>query len=242
MSITCGFFNSVNGDRTYNADDISNFFSGLLDEGVFKNYDGGLEVVAHGGDMSVDVLGGKACILGKFVKNSSTLNLPVDAPIYGTKTDSVVLAVDLVERTASMYIKPDSTDPTINDTYKELILATITVNASDSEITSYAITDTRADEYMCGWVKLTYLAPKQIVFTGQGEVTAVDSSVHFQYDEYDSSVDTIEVYLNGLHLVEGVDYYITSSYGGGNINLTNRINGTLSGNLITYVISRVAYD
>lgn len=242
MSITCGFFNSVNGDRTYNADDLSNFFSGLLDEGVFKQYDGGLEVVAHGGDMSVDVLGGKACILGKFVKNSSTLNLPVDAPFYGTITNSVVLAVDLVERTATMYIKYNSVDPRIENTYKELILATITVSANDSEITSHNITDTRADEHMCGWVKLSYLAPKQVVFTGQGEVTASDSSVHFQYDEYDSSVDTIEVYLNGLHLFEGVDYSITSSYNGGYIHLTNRINGTLSGNMITYVISRVAYD
>ena len=244
MSITCGFFNSVNGDRTYNADDLNNFFNGLLDEGVFKNYNSGLEVVAHGGDMSVDVLGGKACILGKFVRNTSTFNLPVEVPIYGTRTDSVVVAVDLLERTASMYIKPGSTHPIISDTYKEIILATITVSAQDYEITSYDITDTRANENLCGWVKLTNLQPKQVVFTSQQEVAANVDTVYFNYEAYDPSVDTVEVYLNGLRLYEGVDYDLLSGYVGinGHITLRNRLNGYLSGNMITFVISRVSYD
>ena len=30
----CGFFNSVNGDRKYDADDISNYFLKLISNGV----------------------------------------------------------------------------------------------------------------------------------------------------------------------------------------------------------------
>ena len=33
--IKYGFFNSVGGDRKYNADDISNFFVKLISDGVF---------------------------------------------------------------------------------------------------------------------------------------------------------------------------------------------------------------
>ena len=36
--IKTGFFNSINGDRGYNADDMSDYFKGLLTDGVFKNY------------------------------------------------------------------------------------------------------------------------------------------------------------------------------------------------------------
>ena len=36
--IKTGFFNSINSDRGYNADDISDYFKGLITDGVFKNY------------------------------------------------------------------------------------------------------------------------------------------------------------------------------------------------------------
>ena len=35
MAIKYGFFNSVSGDRKYNADDISNYFLKLISDGVF---------------------------------------------------------------------------------------------------------------------------------------------------------------------------------------------------------------
>ena len=46
MSITSGFFNSVNGDRTYNADQMSTYFKGLIGSGVYENVGGALQVLA----------------------------------------------------------------------------------------------------------------------------------------------------------------------------------------------------
>ena len=34
--IRYGFFNSESGDRVYNADDFSNFFEGVIGDGIFK--------------------------------------------------------------------------------------------------------------------------------------------------------------------------------------------------------------
>lgn len=35
MAVKYGFFDSVNGDRKYSADDISNYFLKLISNGVF---------------------------------------------------------------------------------------------------------------------------------------------------------------------------------------------------------------
>lgn len=36
MAVTYGFFNSVNGDRKYNADQMSSYFDGLVTDGVYE--------------------------------------------------------------------------------------------------------------------------------------------------------------------------------------------------------------
>lgn len=37
MSITCGFYNAVNHDRRYNAEEMSSIFDGIINDGVFMN-------------------------------------------------------------------------------------------------------------------------------------------------------------------------------------------------------------
>ena len=37
MSITSGFYNSYNGDRRYNAEQMSAIFDGIINDGVFSN-------------------------------------------------------------------------------------------------------------------------------------------------------------------------------------------------------------
>ena len=66
MSVNSGFFNAVNGDRTYNADDLSQFFDGIISDGIFKYFKNELKVTANKG-LSVRVLNGKAIVLGKYV-------------------------------------------------------------------------------------------------------------------------------------------------------------------------------
>ena len=44
MSITFGFYDSVGGDRVYNAEQVSRMFVGFFEDGVFRNIDDGLSV------------------------------------------------------------------------------------------------------------------------------------------------------------------------------------------------------
>lgn len=46
MAVTYGFFNSVNGDRTYNADQISDYFLKLISNGVFATPSNAMQVQA----------------------------------------------------------------------------------------------------------------------------------------------------------------------------------------------------
>ena len=68
MAITSGFFNSLNGDREYNAEQISLYMEGLVGgTGVYENVGDALQVLADSG-LSVNVQTGKAIIGNKWVK------------------------------------------------------------------------------------------------------------------------------------------------------------------------------
>ena len=57
MAVTYGFVDSINGDRTYNADDISNYFLKLISNGVFATPSTSMQVQAATG-MNVNVAAG----------------------------------------------------------------------------------------------------------------------------------------------------------------------------------------
>ena len=48
MAVTYGFFSSLNSDRLYNADQMSNYFKGLITNGVYESVDDQtLEIITH---------------------------------------------------------------------------------------------------------------------------------------------------------------------------------------------------
>ena len=69
--IKTGIFNSINGDRVYNADDLGEYFSGLLSDGVFKGFENEMEPTTPGGVPIVVINSGKASLLGKYVKTNN---------------------------------------------------------------------------------------------------------------------------------------------------------------------------
>lgn len=71
MPVTSGFYNSVNGDRTYDAEQFGSLFDGIISEGVFPNVGDKFYVRATGSGMSVYVGSGKAWLNHRWVENSS---------------------------------------------------------------------------------------------------------------------------------------------------------------------------
>lgn len=220
MAVTYGYFNSVNGDRKYNADQMSNYFDGLISNGVYQTVGNGL-VVSAGSGMNVTVGTGRAMINCKWLKNDSALTVPITAanatlPRY----TAVVARLDVLNRQmlittvdgtpASTPTKPT---PTVSNTIVELVLAYVYVAANATSISSSNITDTRSDDTVCGWVQgivagsqITQYYKRVKLASGSSNIIPLDMT-NYTYDE----TDIIQVYINGLYAAPDVDYYLDTT-------------------------------
>lgn len=159
MAVTYGFFNAIDGDRKYNADQMSEYFDGLVSNGVYESVGGALQVLASSG-MTVNVQTGRAIINCKWLNNDAVLTLNItQAHAVLNRYTAVVVRLDIVNRTISITTKdgtpasnPVQPTMTSSSTMVELCLAYIYVGAGVTSITQANITDTRPDNTVCGWV------------------------------------------------------------------------------------------
>lgn len=94
MSVSSGFFNSLNGDRKYNAAQMSAIFDGLIIDGVFASIGTAFAVNAAGG-LTVNVGIGKAWFDHTWTVNDSILPMTApEAEVLLDRIDAVVLEVN----------------------------------------------------------------------------------------------------------------------------------------------------
>lgn len=162
MAITSGFFNSVNGDRRYNAEQINDYLTGLVSGGVYESVGGGLQVKSNAG-MKVQVLSGKLSDSnGRWLQNDSTLVLTLDAAdLVLNRYDAIVAKLDSNQnqRTGTITVKKGTaastpTKPIAERTQfvEEYILAYVYVGKGTTTITQAQIEDTRVNTSICGFV------------------------------------------------------------------------------------------
>lgn len=160
MTVTSGFFDSLDGDRKYTAEQIGNYFEGIVGNGIFKEI-GNEFAVQAGSGMNVKIGTGKAFINCHWIKNDAVLTLPIAAADkqYDRK-DAIKLRLDTSETARSISIIVDTGTP--NSSWKapvrsgsvyELVIAYVNVSAGATSITQSDITDCRSTQY-CGWVVL----------------------------------------------------------------------------------------
>lgn len=152
MSITYGFFDSINGDRRYNANQMSEYFKGLISNGVFANIGDSMAVVASGSDMAVSVSSGRAIIDCKWIENDATYQVTIPtAHATLDKYVAVIVKKDDANRqmiittkegtAASTPVYPSIDSPT------ELCLAMVLVPAGSSTVVQTRVTDTRGTSF-----------------------------------------------------------------------------------------------
>lgn len=161
MAIKSGFFNSVDGDRTYDAEDIGNYFNGLISNGVFESVGNKLVVTAASG-MAVNIDSGRAFINSHWMSNDSIVTLSLAASdVQYKRIDAIVIRLDISDGARSMgiYVKQgtNSLNPTApaltrDETVYEICLAQIYINNNVTSISQSNITDTRANTNLCGFV------------------------------------------------------------------------------------------
>lgn len=159
MAVKYGFFNSVNGDRLYNADDISNFFYKLISDGVLATPSTNLQVQAGTG-LQVSVSPGYGMINAKYINVTTPQAVQLtSADIALDRIDRIVMKLDRTSRQITIYVKtgtPGAT-PTIppltrTDDVWELSLARVHVASGATSITQEDITDERSNTYACGYI------------------------------------------------------------------------------------------
>lgn len=105
MSVTYGFYNSLNGDRKYNAAQMSAIFDGLIIDGVFASIGTAFAVKAAGG-LTVNVGVGKAWFDHTWTVNDSILPMTApEAEVLLDRIDAVVLEVNGMESVRENTIK-----------------------------------------------------------------------------------------------------------------------------------------
>lgn len=214
MAFVCGFFNSINGDRKYNAEQMNNPYHRIVSNGVFAQPDGtastDLQVQAVSG-MTVKVKIGEGIFADKWAKLDSDMPFTVPtAHVTNPRIDSIVVHIDnsAEVRAGSIIYKQGTAAaspvaPALESgTYvKEYRLANIRVNANAISITQANITDTRAGSD-CGFI--THLLK-------QSDITATYAQWQAQFDEW--FADIKETLSTATLIRSYTSQYITTSDG-----------------------------
>lgn len=260
--IQCGFFDSVNKDRLYKAQDMTKPYELLISNGVFATPQGTpstyLQVTANG-TMGVTVKAGRGIFKDKWLINDSPLILALESSeAVLNRIDSIVVKIDTSEevRAGTIEVKkgvPASTPtaPAMERTENvyEYRLADIAINAGVTTVAQAGITDQRGSAD-CPWItslinqmdtstllvqwqeayqkfyddsdatfdawfahlKETVATQTLIrTFTSYYVTSAQDETViPIDITQFNDELDILQVHINGLMLVQDVDYTIAS--------------------------------
>lgn len=155
-----GFFNSIDGDRLYSAEDFSHFYGLFFTDGVLSLPEESLKCTAGEG-LSVNIAAGEALIKAHYFRHSeaSTVELEAAHDTY-PRIDLIVVKYDntgagrtiTLEAKTGVPAQPPQ-PPALernNDVY-ELAIAVAGIAAGAATISSFR--DTRSEENYCGLVK-----------------------------------------------------------------------------------------
>lgn len=183
--LTSGFFNSLNSDRRYDAEQMSSIFDGLIGDGVYETV-GDRFQVTPGEGMQVYVGSGRAWFDHTWTLNTTSMPLNLDPAENGLyRIDVVVLEVNHSEETRANSIKvltgipgsnPVRPEPVKDEWVKQYPLAEVRVPPGVSAISTSMITN-RVGTSECPFV------------IGVVEVMSIDFIVRQWETEWDETTD-----------------------------------------------------
>lgn len=160
-----GFFDAVDNDRTYTADDMNRPYKRIISEGVYATPKGtpstDLQVVSAGSGMNIIVKKGEGLLAGKWFENQTdlTITVPSNTNIV-PRRDSVIVQIDkrtsgripsVIYRTGTPSSNPQVPDINTVDNVIEMRVANIYVAAGANFIGQDGIVDLRGSSE-CLWI------------------------------------------------------------------------------------------
>ena len=190
---------------TYDADDASGYLSTRL-SGVYSA-DEDFAVTANG-DLTVTVSAGQAWVRpARFRGRSIILEQPETVTLTAADTvrsriDRLVLRYDAAAQKTSLTVLTgtlDSASPTAPEITRtalvyDLCLADIRRPAGSTEVTAADITDTRADEDVCGVMRdgVTGIPTAQLQAQALAIMTQLSTELHAKLDALDAAIAGVE--------------------------------------------------
>lgn len=164
-NVNAGFFDAINEDRTYSADDMNRPYRRLVSNGVFATPKGeasdDLQVFSANNGMNVIVSAGNAIIGDKWFENPSDLIITISQNLdILPRIDSIVAQIDktqagrignIIYRQGSASSNPVHPEINVEENIFELRLADIIISPSCVKITQDLITDCRGSDE-CPWI------------------------------------------------------------------------------------------
>ncbi len=209
FTVNSGFYNSVDQDRLYSADQMNMPYKRLVSNGIFATPEGtpstDMQVTAAGG-MTLQVAPGLGIIGDKWfeVPAAVTITIPGNTATVG-RIDSVIARVDkntdsrsgsIVYRTGTASASPAAPALDTAAGVAEYRLANVAVAASATSITQANITDMRGSAE-CPWITAL--------------INQVDTSVLLEQFKaaYDSFLAEMSSRWNAFMQEAGSDYDVT---------------------------------
>ena len=137
MAVTSGFFDAVDHDRLYNAEDVGSLLDGVISDGILGTYGGHFEVTHQSSGLNINVASGRGWFKNTWIKNDDDLTLTAEENTYSYhRIDTVVIDInktDAVRANTILIVKGGSSAPTLIDeaAHKQYPIADIKVDASE---------------------------------------------------------------------------------------------------------------
>lgn len=221
MALESGFFNSVGGDRLYNADDMSRYFEHILSNGIFKRIENCLKVSPAGG-MELNVAAGAGLINCRWFRAAAAeaVTIPAAHAVL-PRFDVVVARLDMSDSVRAITLQvvsgtpsenPNAPDPVRTATMHDLVLALVYVPAGATAITNENLTDVRDNDWYCGYVQSLVDTPILKTFHSRYTAPANDTTIApIGVTGFNVGADLLNVYVNGFRLAPGEEYTVNTT-------------------------------
>lgn len=187
MTQRYGFFDSIDGDRRYDATDMGRMFDGVIQDGIFKNYMEAFRVSPYRG-LAVKIAPGRCWFNHRWFECDENIYLGLVAPhTTYARVDAVCVEVNESPEVRTVRLRiitgSPSSAPVVpegvhTDMLHQYVIATVRVPANATSIDATMITDNRGGS-QCPWV----VAPATAIDT-----TQVLSDIRAKWDSWFQTV------------------------------------------------------
>ena len=146
MTFRSGFWNSIDGDRTYSAEDMAIPFDGIITEGVFANWGDTFKATVVNGS-TIAIGSGKAWFGKKWIYNDSVYLMSINVSEYASSTEprTAVVSLDLKVEPYYRFARFCTDEQRYYGSFGELLNAITDRNAGRNTLPLFAITFAAGD-------------------------------------------------------------------------------------------------